>query len=111
MPRKINLKQPVYIDGKEASIVWISKHGIFAVEMPAENTLRQFNQYGRPLDGNLEYAVNIAPETTEIVVIYPHGDVYVSARPYKDSMYGIDQLIQIRVTKRGGKIVRKELIQ
>jgi aspartyl/asparaginyl-tRNA synthetase len=50
-------------------------------------------------------------ETVEYLSVYPQGNVYRSDySPVKSSSYGLDQLIQVKVTKVNGKIVKKELV-
>lgn len=49
--------------------------------------------------------------TVEYLAWYPTSAVYEShTGPIKSSSYGLDQLIQIKVTKHDGKIVDKEFV-
>ena len=52
---------------------------------------------------------NQLPETVEYLSLYPDGNVYrKSCCPVRYSSYGVENLIQIKVTKRGGKIIDKQ---
>lgn len=106
----LNMKRPIYVGSEEVTPVYHFSNGNFAAQYPGENFLRQFNRSGRPIDGNIEPAVNNLPVTVEVVTLYPHGTVYVKDTPVQSSSYGVDQLIQVRVTKRGGRIIKKELL-
>lgn len=67
-----------------------------------------------------KYFVNVTPEqlrigmtpqeTVSYKVIYPTGEVYDSDRPYQNSTYGVDQLVQVKITKSNGRIIRKEIV-
>ncbi len=52
------------------------------------------------------------PETTiEYWVLYPSGASYVREYgPVRSSQHGLDQLVQIKVTKQDGRIINKELL-
>jgi len=51
------------------------------------------------------------PVTVEYLSLYPHDDVYRRSRgPVKTSQYGVENLIQIKVTRQGGKIIAKEFV-
>lgn len=107
---RLNMKQPIYIGNAIATIVFIFPNGNFAATLPGENFVRQFSSHGNPLDQPAERAANEEPVTVEIVALYPTGAIYVSGRPIGSSSYGVDQLIQVRVTRRGGRIINKELL-
>lgn len=49
-------------------------------------------------------------ETVEYHVLYPNGNWYNNNAPVSHSGYPLDQLVQIKVCKVDGKVVRKELI-
>lgn len=49
-------------------------------------------------------------ETITYKAIYPSGEVYDSDRPIQTSSYGLDQIIQVKITKRGTRIVKKEIV-
>lgn len=113
--KRVNLREPVYV-GKRATpatVVFIHKNGDFALHVAGENKIRQFNKYGYPTDSHFDDAANEGPVTVEVVSFYPAtGNIYVKdgGYPIQESIYGVDQLIQVRVTKKGGRIIKKELL-
>lgn len=51
------------------------------------------------------------PITVEYLSLYPHDDVYRRNHgPVKSSQYGVENLIQIKVTRQGDKIIAKEFV-
>jgi len=108
---RIDLKEPIYVRGRSAeAVVFVFPNGNFALKMQGEVKLRQFNRYGAPIDVNWDQATNDGPVTTEVVTLYPNGAIYQKEAPVRSSSYGVDQIIQVRVTKRGDKIISKELL-
>lgn len=49
-------------------------------------------------------------EVIEYKVLYPDDRVFTQSQPNTYSSYGLDQLVQIKITKVDGKIVRKEIV-
>lgn len=49
-------------------------------------------------------------DTVEYKVLYPDDRVFTQGQPNTYSSYGLDQLVQIKLTKRNGKIIKKELV-
>lgn len=78
------------------------------------NFAKTVDPYGYTLapDHLRKRLVTNAPiQTVEYVSIYPNGGVYQRADgPVKTSSYGVENLIQIRVTKLGDQIVKKEFV-
>lgn len=107
---KINLKKPIYVGGQEATVIFIHQNGDFAVNVPGQNYIRQFKPTGRPSDNWSDWAENEAPVTTEVLILYPNGNVYDQPMPVRSSSYGLDQLVQVRITKQNGRIIKKELL-
>jgi hypothetical protein len=72
------------------------------------------NEYGFPLGVPANYeprqlVFNEEPTTVEYLSLYPDGQVYKkSCCPVKTSSYGVENLIQIKVTRRGDEIIGKE---
>lgn len=90
-----------FVDGKGVKRFVIERAGYAPTGQsrfsnPSEERLRQLTQ---------------PEERTIYKIVYPDGRVFESTTPYINSTYGIDQLIQIKVTTVDGKIVDKELVK
>jgi hypothetical protein len=48
--------------------------------------------------------------TVEYYSLYPNQYCYGAARPVATSQHGVDQLVQVRVTKHDGRIVDKQIV-
>lgn len=48
--------------------------------------------------------------TVEYYALYPNQMCYGSDRPVRSSSYGVENLVQVRVTKHDGVIVNKEIV-
>lgn len=108
MTDRINTNQPV-IDAKTgAPLCFIGEsNGNLYFHRPndGDKTIRT-TLYGYAKGERV--VENDLPETSEVFTIYPNGNVYNKCCPVETSSYGVDNLIQVRVTRRGGKIIRKE---
>lgn len=89
--------------------------GNLAVENPEFDRVFTVDKYGYPPYVPHGYekkqvVFNEEPTTTEYLSLYPDGNVYKkTCCPVRTSSYDIEnELIQIKVTRRGGKIIRKE---
>ena len=100
---------PVYDkDGKLWTLSCVLPSGTL-VFIDDQEFLLKVNKYGERSVDRKQILFNDEPETTEFLSLYPDGNVYrKSCCPVSTSSYGVDNLIQIKVTRRGGKIVRKE---
>ena len=79
------------------------------VFMDQNEFLLKVNKRGERLTDRKAVLFNQEPETTEFLSLYPDGNVYrKSCCPVSTSQYGVENLIQIKVTRRGGKIISKE---
>lgn len=108
--RKLDLKQPLFIEHEPATLVHIFPNGRVAAIRRGETFVRNFDQYGRPNDSGCRWLSNEAPCVVEVVTLYPNGTVYTKDRPVGSSQYGVENLIQVRVTRRGDQIIKKELL-
>lgn len=109
--KKVDLSRPIRVGGgsREAKIVAKFENGGFAVVIQGENNVRQFDRYGYPTDNWPARAANEVPEITEFLSLYPDGNVYrKTCCPVSQSHYGVENLIQIKVTRRGDQIIKKE---
>lgn len=58
-----------------------------------------------------EFEAMLGPVVTvEYYVLYPNQMCYGSDRPVRSSSYGVENLVQVRVTKHDGVIVNKEIV-
>lgn len=117
--QKLRLTKPLYDihTGKEVELLHKFRNGNLVVMHEDSNFARTVDAYGYNLapdnrpDLRKPRIVNKIPERVEYVSIYPNGGVYQRADgPVKSSSYGVENLIQIKITRRGGRIVKKEFV-
>lgn len=60
----------------------------------------------------IEFMEAIAPRiTVEYWTVYPCGNVYRQTRPLGSSSYDFDDLVRLKITKRNGNIIGKEIME
>ncbi len=114
--KKLNTKRQLFdVNGTPMEIIRKFANGNLVVVTEGQQVARTVDSYGFNLAprNRPELAVqrvfNTLPETVEYLTLYPNGNVYTKqCCPVKTSSYGVENLIQIKVTRRGDKIIRKE---
>jgi hypothetical protein len=107
--RYLDTSCPVYDkDGKQWTLQCILPSGAL-VFIDDNEFLLKVDNHGRRFNDRKQILFNEAPETVEFLSLYPDGSVYKkSCCPVSQSSYGLENLIQIKLTRRGDKIVGKE---
>lgn len=113
MPRlkQIDLQAPVFVNRKPANIIHnFRSNGNIVVVVQGERFARSFTPFGKPADDRCYDLTNAAPITVEVVTLYPSGDIYVKGTPVRTSSFGVENLIQVEVTRQGDQIIKKRLL-
>lgn len=115
-PAKLNVNEQL-IDihsGREVEILHAFPNGNLVVTTfhPANRAIT-VDRYGRYIDANghtyTARVKNEVREKVEFVTLYPTGQWYSKeCCPVSTSSYDLDDLIQLKITRRNGKIVKKE---
>lgn len=116
---KLNLNKPLTVFGKEATILYKFDSGRVAVLVEGEQVVRTFakNQmFGteswRDIAITEVQLVNKVERRVEYVAFYPQKDAVYgrNSQPYQSSMYGLDQIVQVKLTYEGDRLIAKELV-
>jgi hypothetical protein len=105
----LKLNQPLFKkDGTEVELLTKLPSGNL-VFIDGNEKLAKTDKYGRSVAHGGTLVTNDSPITVEYLSLYPNGNVYrKDCCPVRSSIHGVENLIQIKVTKRGGKIISKE---
>lgn len=97
-------------DGSDLCFVGTTSQGKLCFSDVNSDRIVTTDRYG--YKNGVRVVSNEAQETVEIITLYPNNTVYRKSgccpTPVQHSSYGVDNLIQIRVTKRGDRIIKKE---
>lgn len=113
--KKLAYTKPLFTKdtGLQVKLLKRFPNGNLGVEIVGKNRAVTVDAYGRDLmqgSGRIRI-VNEPPVTVEYLSLYPDGNMYSKACcPVRTSSYDVENLIQIRVTRRGGKIIDKEFV-
>ncbi len=116
---KLNLNKPLSVLGSDAAIIHKFNSKRVAVLIEGEQLIRTFQQsqgWGMDMwhdinDPNV-VLTNKPTRVVKYVAFYPQtGAVYEQGNsPIKTSMYGLDQIVQIKLTYEGDRLIAKELV-
>lgn len=97
-------------DGSDLCFVGTTSQGKLCFSDVNSDRLVTTDRYG--YKHGMAVVFNEPKETVEILSLYPDGNVYRKGgccpTPVQSSIYGVENLIQIKLTKRGGRIIKKE---
>ncbi len=109
--KQIDTKSPLYRGEQQVMFLFQARgNGNIVVVDHGRGRGYTFDGYGRPVDGMRMALSNELPVHTEVVTLYPNGGIYVKDTPVRTSSFGVENLIQVRVTRRGDQIIKKELL-
>jgi len=100
----------MFVGRERAEFMMRLPNGNIVVKRDGENYVRTFDRRGKPADFSHTDLTNELPITVQVVTLYPNGGVYQKEEPVRSSMYGLDQLIQVRITRQGARVISKELL-
>lgn len=117
---KLNLNKPLTVEGKEATIIHKFNSGRVAVLVEGEQIVRTFHKvtdwtrvdHWRDTSAPCIELVNKPTRTIKYVAFYPQtGSVYEQgSSPIKTSSYGLDQIVQVKLTYDGDVLIAKEIV-
>lgn len=116
---KLNLNKPLTVMGKEATVIHQFNSGRVAVLVEGEQIVRTFAKNNawaaaswRDVEDHCVELANKPTRTVKYVAFYPQtGSVYEQSHgPIKTSSYGLDQIIQVKLTYDGDQLIAKEIV-
>lgn len=117
--KKLSLRKKLYDARTGLQLVLMHRfpNGNLVVANDKAGFARTVDAYGYNLapanrpDLRKPRVLNEIPTEVEYLSLYPDGNTYTKRDgPVRTSSYGVENLIQIKVTRRGGKIVNKEFV-
>jgi hypothetical protein len=117
--KKLSLRKKLYDahTGRELSLFYKFPNGNLIVVDETANFARTVDAYGYNLapanrpDLRKPRVLNSVPEEVEYWSIYPNGQIYTKTDgPVRTSSYGIENLVQVKITRRQGRVVKKEFV-
>lgn len=113
----LKYKEPLFSVRSQKEIVVLHRFpngNLVVAHKNGNRALRTVDKYGYNTDPRLPYVqvvTNEGPCTVEYIALYPNGNVYrKECCPIRDSSYGVENLIQIKITRQGDKIINKEFV-
>lgn len=113
--KKLNWRRPLFLadTGEEVHLIHRFPNGNLVIGTLQERA-GTVDAYGRDVTKHQRTRVVNkvkVEDKVEYLSLYPSGNVYSrSDGPVRTSSYGVENLIQIKVTRRGDKIIRKEFV-
>lgn len=107
---KIKIDSPLFVGAAPARLIKQFPNGNLVVAMAGDNRAYNYDKYGYGIDHPARLRNGVITRV-EYYAFYPQtGMTYKGDKPIKSSSYGLDQVVQFKLTFQDNVLVRKEFV-